>query len=108
MFAPDVVRSAGARSGAMRPIAATCFTGTVGRLTRCVLSATNATHARHRGQRISSTTMKQRPTRRRFLQSTVAAAGGAMLLSGRSAEAHHRDRLPEPERSGIEHIVVVM
>lgn len=52
--------------------------------------------------------MKQKPTRRRFLQSTVAAAGGAMLLNGKSAQAHPHDRLPEPERSGIEHIVVVM
>ncbi len=52
--------------------------------------------------------MKPRPTRRRFLQSTVAAAGGAMLLRGKRGEAHPHDRLPAPERSGIEHIVVVM
>ena len=52
--------------------------------------------------------MKQKPTRRRFLHGTVAAAGGAMPLNGKSAHAHRDDRLPEPERSGIEHIVVVM
>jgi phospholipase C len=52
--------------------------------------------------------MKQRPTRRRFLQSSVAAAGGAMLLGGKRSEAHPHDRLPDPERSGIEHVVVVM
>ncbi|HET9627469.1 MAG TPA: alkaline phosphatase family protein [Kofleriaceae bacterium] len=55
------------------------------------------------------------PTRRRFLQTTAAAAGGAMLL-GRGARslAHgrdpgaDRDRLPAPDSSGIEHIVVLM
>jgi phospholipase C len=52
--------------------------------------------------------MKQKPTRRRFLQSSVAAAGSAMLLRGKRSEAHPHDRLPEPERSGIEHVVVVM
>lgn len=52
--------------------------------------------------------MTQRPTRRRFLQASVAAAGGAMLLPGPRSEAHPHDRLPDPERSGIEHVVVVM
>jgi phospholipase C len=52
--------------------------------------------------------MKQKPTRRRFLQSSVAAAGGAMLLRGKRGDAHPHDRLPDPERSGIEHVVVVM
>jgi phospholipase C len=52
--------------------------------------------------------MKQKPTRRRFLQSTVAAAGGAMLLGGKRSDARGHDRLPDPGRSGIEHIVVVM
>jgi phospholipase C len=31
-----------------------------------------------------------------------------MLLRGRKGEAHPHDRLPSPERSGIEHVVVVM
>ncbi len=52
--------------------------------------------------------MKQKPTRRRFLQSSVAAAGGAMLLRGKRSEAHPHEPLPDPERSGIEHVVVVM
>jgi phospholipase C len=52
--------------------------------------------------------MKQKPTRRRFLQSSVAAAGGAMLLRGKRGEAHPHDGLPDPGRSGIEHVVVLM
>ena len=52
--------------------------------------------------------MKQKPTRRRFLQSSVAAAGGAMLLGGKRSEAHPHDRLPDPGQSGIEHVVVLM
>jgi phospholipase C len=53
--------------------------------------------------------MKRTPTRRRFLQTTVAAAGGAMLLGGKRGHARGQDgQLPDPERSGIEHIVVVM
>jgi phospholipase C len=52
--------------------------------------------------------MKQRPTRRRFLQTTAAAAGGAMLLRGTPSDAHRHESLPHPERSGIEHIVVLM
>jgi phospholipase C len=51
--------------------------------------------------------MKRRLTRRRFLQTTAAAAGGAMLLRGKRGEARSRD-LPPPDRSGIEHVVVVM
>jgi phospholipase C len=31
-----------------------------------------------------------------------------MLLGGKQSDAHPRDRLPDPARSGIEHIVVVM
>jgi phospholipase C len=52
--------------------------------------------------------MKQKPTRRRFLQSSVAAAGGAMLLRGKRSEAHPDAGLPDPGRSGIEHLVVLM
>jgi phospholipase C len=52
--------------------------------------------------------MKSKPTRRRFLQSAAAAAGGAMLLKPKAAEAHPHDHLPDPERSGIEHVVVLM
>jgi phospholipase C len=53
------------------------------------------------------------PTRRRFLQTTAAAAGGAMLLGGKRSLAHGHDHdrdhhLPSPDRSGIEHIVVLM
>lgn len=51
------------------------------------------------------------PTRRRFLQTTAAAAGGAMFLNGKNGLAHGHDRdhrLPAPEHSGIEHIVVLM
>jgi phospholipase C len=53
--------------------------------------------------------MKSKPTRRRFLQGAAAAAGSTMLLGAKRGEAHlHHDHLPTPERSGIEHIVVVM
>jgi phospholipase C len=52
--------------------------------------------------------MAQKPTRRRFLQGSVAAAGGAMLLGTKRGEAHPDRGLPDPERSGIEHVVVLM
>src|SRR3954469_20026711 len=52
--------------------------------------------------------MKQRPTRRRFLQGAAAAAGGALLLRGQRSDAGLLDLLPLPELSGIQHIVVVM
>src|ERR1041384_1568519 len=52
--------------------------------------------------------MKQRPTRRRFLQGAAAAAGSAMLLHGKRSRAGLLDLLPLPAASGIEHIVVVM
>src|SRR5215475_14871955 len=52
--------------------------------------------------------MKPRPTRRRFLQGAATAADSAMLVRGQRSEASLLDRLPLPEQSGIEHIVVVM
>jgi len=52
--------------------------------------------------------MKQKPTRRRFLQGAAAAAGGALLSRSKPARAGLLDLLPLPRLSGIEHIVVVM
>jgi phospholipase C len=52
--------------------------------------------------------MARKPTRRHFLRTTMAAAGGAMLLPGMRGDARPDPRLPKPEKSGIEHIVVVM
>src|SRR3981081_2272532 len=52
--------------------------------------------------------MKQRPTRRRFLQGAAAAAGSAMLLHGKRSRASLLDLLPLPATCGIQHIVVVM
>src|SRR5215475_13725573 len=52
--------------------------------------------------------MKPRPTRRRFLQGAATAADSAMLVRGQRSEASLLDRLPLPEQSGIQHIVVVM
>ncbi|HEX7840315.1 MAG TPA: alkaline phosphatase family protein [Kofleriaceae bacterium] len=52
--------------------------------------------------------MKQRSTRRRFLQGAAAAAGSAILLGGKRSRAGLLDLLPLPELSGIQHIVVVM
>jgi phospholipase C len=52
--------------------------------------------------------MKDKPTRRRFLQSSAAAAGGALLLANKQSQAHPHEHLPDPGRSGIEHVVVLM
>jgi phospholipase C len=52
--------------------------------------------------------MKPTPTRRRFLQGAAATAGGALLLGGKRSQAGLLDLLPHPDRSGIQHVVVVM
>lgn len=53
------------------------------------------------------TSRTSRPTRRSFLQG-AATAGGALLLPSTQGRAADLAELPEPERSGIDHVIVVM